>query len=136
MIKTSERAKVSDGSLGPRRKPVQERSMKRLEHIIDAAHRVLKAGGVTVLTTNAVAAEAGMSIGSLYEYFPNKESIIMQLYEAKLAALRERAPPIVSYGLGKDDWRPFLSNYIRTLKTAESDLDLDAALYDALRHLP
>lgn len=69
----------------PRKTPRQERSQAVVENIVAAAHRLIVEGGVEKLTTNGIAAEAGLSIGSLYQYFPNKEAIILVLAERWLA---------------------------------------------------
>lgn len=52
--------------------------------------RLLDKGGMALLTTNAVAETAGVSIGTLYQYFPNKEAILDALAEHEMAALSER----------------------------------------------
>ncbi len=64
---------------GPRRRPVQDRSRHTVESILEAAARLFDRGATT---TNGIARLAGVSIGSLYEYFPNKDAILGQLFEA------------------------------------------------------
>src|ERR1700753_1690017 len=49
--------------------------------MLEAAIRILEKDGFDGLTTNAVAAKAGVSIGSLYQYFPNKEALVSALIE-------------------------------------------------------
>lgn len=66
--------------LKPRKSPLQKRSRQTVEDILDAATRILKRDGLKGLTTNKVALEAGLSIGSLYQYFPNKSSIFYGLH--------------------------------------------------------
>jgi len=61
-----------------RRHPGQERSKQTVDVILDAAALVLKQVGVQETTTDRIAARAGLSVGSLYQYFPNK----VALYEA------------------------------------------------------
>ena len=63
----------------PRRTPQQGRSKATVDAILQAAARVLVAGGYDDLQTNRIAEVAGVGIGSLYEYFPNKDSIIVAL---------------------------------------------------------
>ena len=60
----------------PRKQPQQARSKATVTAILDAAARILIRDGYHSLTTNAVAECAGVSIGSLYQYFPNKESLV------------------------------------------------------------
>jgi AcrR family transcriptional regulator len=65
--------------LEPRRKPRQARSQATVEVILAAAARVFARAGYAATTTNHVAAKAGVSIGSLYEYFPSKDAILVAL---------------------------------------------------------
>jgi len=58
-----------------RRVPSQERSRKRALRILDAAARIFADGGYEETTTEAIAKAAGTSIGSLYQFFPNKHAI-------------------------------------------------------------
>jgi AcrR family transcriptional regulator len=62
--------------LSLRRTPQQARSRARLEKVLEAAERLLVAEGVESLTTTRVAAEAGVSVGSLYQYLPDRGAII------------------------------------------------------------
>ncbi|WP_206244834.1 TetR/AcrR family transcriptional regulator [Novosphingobium terrae] len=52
--------------------------------------RLLEKGGMAALTTNAVAATAGVSIGTLYQFFPNKEAILDTLADHEMAQMRQR----------------------------------------------
>lgn len=68
-------------SANPRKLPKQERSQATVEAILTATTHILTADGYDRLTTNRVAERAGVSIGSLYQYFPNKEALIVALAE-------------------------------------------------------
>lgn len=59
-----------------RKKPSQERSRSSVEAIYQAVTRILAKDGAIGLTTNKIAETAGISVGSLYQYFRNKESIL------------------------------------------------------------
>jgi AcrR family transcriptional regulator len=74
---------------GGRRRPSQRRSQVTVTAILDAAARVFEERGFEAGTTNFVAERAGVSIGSLYEYFPNKDAMVVALVElhAKRPAL-------------------------------------------------
>src|ERR1051326_7166272 len=65
----------------PRKRPRQARSRETVDTILEATARVLVAKGYDNLSTNAVATAAGVSIGSLYQYFPNKEALVLALIE-------------------------------------------------------
>ena len=68
-------------ALNPRKQPSQGRSRFTLRQIVEAAARVFEERGYAGTTTNRIAERAGVSIGSLYQYFPNKESILVVLLE-------------------------------------------------------
>ncbi len=63
-------------SFTPRKLPVQARSTASVEAILEATIQVLLLAGKQRLTTNRVAARAGVSIGTLYQYFPNKNALL------------------------------------------------------------
>jgi AcrR family transcriptional regulator len=63
----------------PRKSPSQERSRLTVERILDAAARIFHEQGYAGATTNDIADEAGLSIGSLYQYFPNKDALLAAL---------------------------------------------------------
>jgi AcrR family transcriptional regulator len=65
--------------VAPRKLPVQARSTQLVADILEAAIRVLRRDGAQRFTTIRVAEEAGVSVGSLYQYFPNKQAIIFRL---------------------------------------------------------
>ncbi|KJH69574.1 TetR/AcrR family transcriptional regulator [Aliterella atlantica] len=68
-------------SATPRKQPKQERSQATVEAILLATTHILTENGYDQLTTNRVAERAGVSIGSLYQYFPNKQALIFALAE-------------------------------------------------------
>ncbi len=67
--------------LAPRNTPRQARSRHVVLTILEAAIRVLERDGAAKFTTIRVAERAGVSVGSLYQYFPNKESILLRLQQ-------------------------------------------------------
>lgn len=71
--------------LQPRKEPVQARSRETARAIREAAARILATEGTAALTTNRVARVAGVSVGSLYQYFPNKQAIVAAVVEDRLA---------------------------------------------------
>jgi AcrR family transcriptional regulator len=77
-----------------RRVPRQERGRVRVEKILDAAAEVIASTGVDAATTNAIAAQANTSVGSLYQFFPNKEAIVDALaarYNTELRRINDEA---------------------------------------------
>ena len=71
----------------PRKSPVQARSRLTVKAILEAAAQVLVAQGYARTTTDAIAARAGVSIGTLYQYFPNSEAIVAALIKSHVDEL-------------------------------------------------
>lgn len=65
----------------PRKKPTQARAQATVEAILRATAHILRTAGWHACNTNAVARRAGVSIGSLYQYFPSKEALVAALAE-------------------------------------------------------
>lgn len=72
------------------RTPRQARARDKVALMLEAAMQLLEQGEVEALTTNAVAARAGVSIGSLYQYFENKQALLDALVARELAAMSEK----------------------------------------------
>lgn len=69
-----------------RRIPRQSRANETVQAILEGAAQVLEAGGLAAFTTNAVAERAGVSIGTLYQYFSDKAAILRAIAEQELKA--------------------------------------------------
>ncbi len=65
----------------PRKEPKQARSRQLVDAILEAAARVFEAQGYDATNTNRVAEVAGVSVGSMYQYFPNKDALVTALHE-------------------------------------------------------
>jgi AcrR family transcriptional regulator len=70
--------------LSPRKHPRQRRSRATVDAIVEAAAQVFAAVGYAGGSTNRIAEKAGVAIGSLYEYFPNKAAILVAVAERHL----------------------------------------------------
>ncbi|PMB09477.1 TetR/AcrR family transcriptional regulator [Fischerella thermalis CCMEE 5273] len=71
----------------PRKLPQQERSKITVDAILTATARILVKDGYAKTNTNRIAELAGVSIGSLYQYFPSKEAIIAALIECHVVEM-------------------------------------------------
>src|SRR5436190_13129589 len=65
----------------PRKQPLQKRSHETVDAILAATAQVLVKHGYEGANTNRIAESAGVSVGSLYQYFPNKESLVAALID-------------------------------------------------------
>lgn len=74
-------------TLSPRKIPAQARSRATVDAIIQATTYILTEVGWDGLTTNAIAERAGVNIGSLYQFFPNKEAVIAELQRRHAVAI-------------------------------------------------
>jgi len=74
----------------PRRKPKQARSQSLVQAICEAAVAILRERGPEALTTNAIAERAGVGIGSLYRYYPDKQAILNDVFEAMVCDIDRR----------------------------------------------
>lgn len=75
-------------AINPRKSPKQSRAAATVEAILEATAQILEQGGLAALNTNAVAQRAGVSIGSLYQYFPSKDALLAALLRRKREAMR------------------------------------------------
>ncbi|MBB3381917.1 MULTISPECIES: TetR/AcrR family transcriptional regulator [unclassified Rhizobium] len=121
----------------PRKAPRQARSLATVEAIVEAAARILEERGHEAFSTNAVAEKAGVSVGSLYQYFPRKDALIGALIlretsrlvaEAEIAADKttgsEALSALILPCVEQQLRRPALA---RLLDFEEARLPLDAA---------
>ncbi|MEA9390255.1 TetR/AcrR family transcriptional regulator [Acerihabitans sp. TG2] len=122
---------VSIPNQNPRRTPRQRRSSATVDVILEATIQVLLCTGTSQVTTTLVAERAGVSVGSLYQYFPNKQALFFALNDRYLDRLAERieelcltlhGAPYASMAEG------IISEYIK-IKTER--YDLTCALYRA-----
>ena len=77
-------SKASAVRFEPRKTPVQARSSASVEAIMQATIQVLLKDGKAKLTTTRIAERAGVSVGTLYQYFPNKRSLLQALLKEHL----------------------------------------------------
>ena len=104
------------------RQPRQKRSQKRVDRILEATKRIIAQKGCAGVTISGIAEEAGVTAGSMYQYFPNKGAIIFALGENYLSEFRntiaERFQTVPS---SRDEMREVLVEIFDSY----SDLHLD-----------
>src|SRR5258708_13754921 len=86
-----------------RKSASQKRSRVTVETLLDATARVLTREGSDRASTNRIAAKAGVSVGSLYQYFPNKEALVAALVarhnREMLELVRDALKEVASFDL-------------------------------------
>jgi AcrR family transcriptional regulator len=103
-----------------RRVPQQERSRDRVERILEVTDALVTSGGVEAVTTRAIAGAAGIPVASLYQYFADKEAVLLALMERDLAELDAQVAqdvaalsPLTVRTLVEATMRAYLSVYRR-----------------------
>lgn len=122
-------AATAPASLTPRKKPRQARSTATLDAIFEATIQVLLADGMRALTTTRVAERAGVSVGTMYQYFPHKQSLIYALNERYLEVLAEKIEASCRAHTGRPIGE-MLEDLIETYWRAKTErADVTRALY-------
>jgi AcrR family transcriptional regulator len=95
--------KLTD-QLTPRRRPSQERSRDRVERILDATSDLLGDMPVDKITTAAIAEKAGVPIGSVYQYFPNKLAVLAELARRVMEEVDLKTASLIAEDFGVLPW--------------------------------
>ncbi|CAN5393202.1 hypothetical protein BH09ACT12_BH09ACT12_21160 [soil metagenome] len=111
------------GQSASRRSPVQARSRKRVEAILDAAEQLVVQRGVEALSTREIADEARVPVASLYQYFADKEGVLIALAERHMSEMDDQtlvdleaaraAGPLSIGALVETSMRAFVKVYLR-----------------------
>ncbi len=111
----------------PRKMPVQARSRERVERILDAAAVVFADAGYEASTTEAIAERAGASIGSLYQFFPNKRALFDAVARRHLERASSLFDALLAAAQAGATWRDVLTGAIDGFAALdESDPNLRA----------
>ena len=89
-----------------RRTPLQSRAVDTVETIFEATARILQTEGRAGLNTNRVAELAGIGIGTLYGYFPNKEAILLAMARRETEAVRASVAEVLTQNLREENDHP------------------------------
>ena len=112
-----------------RRTPRQARAGSTVEVILGAALQLLEAEGLERLTTNHIAARAGVSIGTVYQYFRDKDDILAALAQQRAGAVRDDIAQLVISPPGANAIRAIVQALTRSFDDAPR---ARAALLDAM----
>lgn len=99
------------GLLEPRKRPTQERSQRKFDHLLQVARDVLLDLGFEKFTCEEVASRAGLPIGTLYQFFANKYVIVCELDREDAVAVRAELASLTSQ-LPTLDWPPLIEALI------------------------
>lgn len=103
----------------PRKRPRQQRSRELVDAIVEAAARVFEREGLDA-TTNRIADEAGVSIGSLYQYFGNKHELLYALVERHLDDGEARLRAAAERAAGAEHFGDIVSAFVHTIVGAHT----------------
>lgn len=130
---TTAQTKTEQSSTTTRRSPKWKCSEDTIERILSTTEQLIINNGLLKLSTNKIAKAANMSVGTIYQYFNNKEEIIARLYEAKLEAVFQ----VVVGALLEIDDQPTLSGLMQLIRTrvADSERELQTEFIESLNSL-
>lgn len=113
---------MTNVELNPRKEAKQRRAKETVRAIVEAATHILNTQGASGFTTNHIAKKAGVSIGSLYQYFPNKDSISSQIFETYVEEQGKRVIGIILQAeseRGLDELIPVVLRELYRFRTEE-----------------
>jgi AcrR family transcriptional regulator len=113
----------------PRKSPVQARSTASVDAILEATIQVLLSEGKERLTTTKVALRAGVSIGTLYQYFPNKSSLLQAALKRHMVEVAEAVDVVCKEQAGKTLREMATALITAFLKAKMRDAKTSVALY-------
>jgi AcrR family transcriptional regulator len=100
--------------LEPRKKPIQRRSQVTVEQILIASAQVFERLGYAGGTTNRIAKAAGVSVGTLYQYFPSKEAVAVALLESHIDETSRKLHEWIGHMVSlRHGLREALEDYVR-----------------------
>jgi len=129
-LQTSEKARKSGPS---RRSPKWKCSEDTLDHILTTTERLIVEDGLMKLSTNRIAKAAGISVGTIYRYYTNKEEIIAKLYGDRLELVYQDVVQAIDE-IKDNPTLPRLMKRVRG-KIADSERRLQSSLINTLNSL-
>ena len=124
------------GRLALRRLPAQARGMATFERLMETAAQLLQEVGIQGLNTNLIAARSGVNISSIYKYFPNKQAILVALFERhneqRFAIARQSVDQLDRVG----DWRRQMDQALEQVMRARHSAPGNQTLRRAMRSSP
>ncbi len=121
-----------------RKHPSQKRSRQTVARILEATQSILVTDGIKAVTTNAIAERSGVTVGSIYQYFGNKEEIIVAIFENWLESIISNYEAFRAAHLETLDGLAYLESYFDTFLNGMSadEEKLGVELANAVRTNP
>ena len=119
--------------VSPRSEPVQSRSIKRTQQILEVTSNLLETVGLNDLNTAIIAKEVGISVGSLYHYFPNKHAILYAMGKSWLDSIEDVLKEIQEWPVETLSLADFINQVVdinlRTYRQQKAVLRLVQAMF-------
>ena len=129
-------AKARGRELELRHAPRQSRSKATFEQILDATAELLEQKGLEAINTNAIARAAGINVATLYQYFPNKQAVLLALF-TRFSTRRIETANSGFMGMSRSaDWRAMVGATVEGLFELRRQLPGTAPLMQAMRVYP
>jgi AcrR family transcriptional regulator len=130
------KAKPHSRELELRHAPRQSRSKATFEQILDATAELLELKGLEAINTNAIARAAGINVATLYQYFPNKQAVLLALFK-RFSTQRIDTASSSFAGMSRSaDWQAKVVATVDALFALRRRLPGTAALMQAMRVYP
>lgn len=127
---------MTERGIEPRRLPTQNRSRERVDRILDAAAQLLVEQGYEAVKTNHIAKRAGVSVGSIYQFFPNRVAI----FHALAVRYMDRISDILAEQLARTglevSWEDTISGVINVLADLWRTEPAFMAVWAAIQNTP
>ena len=115
---------------------MQARGQATFERILDATAQLLDDVGTEALTTNLISRTADVNVATLYQYFPNKQSVLLALFKRQNETRVEIGKQMISGLAQADDWRKMIGSGVQAVAEARRSAGGATALRLAMRSSP
>ena len=119
-----------------RRTPMQARGQATFDRILDATAQLLEKVGTEALTTNLIAKAADVNVATLYQYFPNKQAVLLSLFERQSEARIVLGERVLQGFTDAPDWRKVVHGAVRAVARSRAEQPGTVALRQAMRSSP
>lgn len=119
-----------------RKAPRQKRAQQMVEKILDTTKIILRTEGLDYLSTHAVAEKGGIAVGTIYRYFPNKQALLLAIYEELSQSVLETCDKFQTeenLTLPKEE---FFNQLFISMKSAELDDHIGSEIEKAIHIFP